>query len=103
MKLLIVTCLKEYLADVSQIFKQANIDVFSTTDINGHKGGKSQNILEDWFARGEEQSDSMMIFTFTSEANVQRAMELITDYNKNLKENFPTRAFVLDVEKSVNF
>lgn len=103
MKLLIVTCLKEYFADVSQIFKRANIDVFSTSNIIGHRDGRPQNILEDWFARGEEQADSMMIFTFTNEANVQRAMELITDYNKNLKENFPARAFVLDVEKSIDF
>ncbi len=101
MKLLIVTCLKEYLADVSQIFKQANIDVFSTSDIIGHRDGTPQNILEDWFARGEEQVDSMMIFTFTSEANAERGMELIIDYNKNLKENFPVRAFILPVENSI--
>jgi hypothetical protein len=103
MKLLIVTCLKEYLADISQIFKQANIDVFSTSDIIGHRDSRPENILEDWFASGGEQADSMMIFTFTSEANVQLAMGLITDYNKNLKESFPARAFVLDVEKSIDF
>jgi len=101
MKLLIVTCLKEYLADVSQIFKQANIDVFSTSDIIGHRDGTPQNILEDWFARGEEQVDSVMIFTFTSETHAERGMELIIDYNKNLKENFPVRAFILPVDKSL--
>lgn len=103
MKLLIVTCLKEYLSDVSQIFKKSNIDVFSTSNIIGHRDSRSSNILEDWFARGEEQADSMMIFTFIDEANVQRAMELIADYNKNLKEHFPVRAFVLGVEKSIDF
>lgn len=101
MKLLITTCLKEYLADVSRIFKQANIDVFSTTDIIGHRDSSSPNILKDWFASGEEQAHSMMVFTFTSEANAERAMGLISNYNKNLKENFPVRAFVLDVEKSI--
>jgi hypothetical protein len=101
MKLFIATCLKEYLADVSKIFKQANIDVFSTIDITGHRDSRSTNILEDWFASGGEQADSMMIFTFTSETNAERGMELIIDYNKNLKENFPVRAFILPVENSI--
>jgi hypothetical protein len=101
MKLLIVTCLKEYLADVSKIFKQANIDVFSTSNIIGQRDGKPENILEDWFASGEEQVDSMMVFTFTAEANAEHGMELINNYNKKLKENFPVRAFILSVEKSI--
>ncbi|MCO5946770.1 hypothetical protein [Mucilaginibacter flavidus] len=55
MKLLVVTCLKEYLNDVSKIFKQANIDVFSTSEIVGHRDGAPSNMLEDWFASGAEQ------------------------------------------------
>lgn len=101
MKLLIVTCLKEYLNDISKIFEKASINVFSTSDIVGHKDGKTRNLLDDWFASGGEEVNSMMIFTFTSQASADRGMELIKDYNKNLKENFPVRAFVLPVEKSL--
>jgi hypothetical protein len=101
MKLFIVTCLKEYLGDVSKIFKRANIEVFSTDDIIGYRPGKSANLLEDWFASGEEQVNSIMIFTFTTETNAEQGIELIKNYNNNLKENFPVRAFVLPVEKSV--
>lgn len=101
MKLFVVTSLKEYLGDISKIFNQANIHVFSTVDIVGHKQGKPSNLLDDWFASGEEDIDSMMIFSFTSEAGADHGMKLIVDYNKNLKENFPVRAFVLPVERSV--
>ena len=101
MKLFIVTCLKEYLGDVSKIFKQANIDVFSTTDIIGHRDGQPLNLLEDWFASGDEQFDSIMIFTFTSETNAERGMELIKIYNQNLREKFPVRAFMVPVDKSI--
>ncbi|MEO8887113.1 MAG: hypothetical protein ABI367_13700 [Mucilaginibacter sp.] len=101
MKLLVVTCLKEYLGDVSRIFKQANIDVFSTSEIVGHRNGAPSNLLEDWFASGGEEVDSMMIFTFTPAANAEHGMSLIKAYNENLKENFPVRAFVMPVEKSV--
>ncbi len=101
MKLLVVTCLKEYLNDVSKIFKQANIDVFSTSEIVGHRDGAPLNLLEDWFASGDEQFDSLMIFTFTNELNAEHGLELIKNYNAILKENFPVRAFVMPVEKFV--
>ena len=101
MKLLIVTCLNELLADVKKIFNEAGIDVFSTTDIIGYRNGQTENILADWFASGDEQADSVMFFTFTTESKAARSIELIVKYNKSLKENFPARAFMLDVEKSI--
>ncbi|NLR58175.1 hypothetical protein HGH93_08705 [Chitinophaga polysaccharea] len=101
MKLFIVTCLKELLGDISKIFKLANIDIFSSGDIIGHRDGQPPGILEEWFASGNPQFDSVMIFAFTSDANTKLGIELIIDYNKKLKENFPVRAFVLPVEKYV--
>jgi hypothetical protein len=100
MKLLIVTCVKEHLADVSAIFKQANIDVFSTSDIIGHREGLPTSLLEDWFAVGGELVDSLMIFTFTSAENAALGIELINKHNEKLKDNFPVRAFSMPVENS---
>src|SRR3569833_2055258 len=101
MKLLVVTCLKEYLNEISKIFKQANINVFSTSEIVGHRNGAPLNLLEDWFASGGEDVDSMMIFTFTPAANAEHGLALIKDYNETLKDNYPVRAFIMPVEKSV--
>jgi hypothetical protein len=101
MKLLIVTCLKEYLTAIARIFKEANIEVFSTNEITGHRDGAPMNLLQDWFASGGEEVDSMMIFTFTQTANAEKGLELIKDYNKTIKENFPIRAFIMLVEKAV--
>lgn len=101
MKLFVVTSLKDYLGDISKIFNEANIRVFSTVDIVGHKQGKPTNLLDEWFASGDEDFDSVMIFSFTSEEGADHGMKLIIDYNKDLKENFPVRAFILPVEKSV--
>ena len=101
MKLLIVTCLKEHLADVARIFKQANIDVFSTNEITGHRTGNQSNHLEDWFASGGELAESMMIFTFTPSENAVHGLELIKAYNISIKENFPVRAFIMPVEQAI--
>ena len=100
MKFFIITCLKEYQEDVTKIFKQANIHVFSVTDVVGFKDNPALNLLEDWFASGDEQFDSLMIFSFTSEENADQGMLLIRQYNEAAKTNFPVRAFIVPVEKA---
>lgn len=102
MKLFITTCLKEYQDDVSKIFKQANISVFSVTDITGFKDDTFSNLLEDWFASGDEKFDSLLLFSFTTEANAEAAINLINNFNKMLEENFPLRAFIVPVDKSTS-
>lgn len=101
MKLIVITCLKEYLRDVAKIFKQGNIDVFSTSDIIGHHNGASHNILEDWFVSAGEEVDSIMIFTFMSEENAAIGLKLIKEYNQTTKSDFPIRAFIMPVDQSV--
>jgi hypothetical protein len=101
MKLIVITCLKEYLEDISGIFKQVNINIFSTCDITGYKLTAPLHLLENWFASGGEEADSIMIFSFTDEANASQGMDLIKDYNKSLTVRFPIRVFVLPVEKFI--
>ncbi|HEY8690363.1 MAG TPA: hypothetical protein VIM07_14090 [Chitinophagaceae bacterium] len=100
MKLFIVTCLKEYREDVYKIFKQANIHVFSATDVIGFKDNQTLNLLEDWFASGDEKFDSMMLFSFTSDENAAHGMDLIKKYNEESETVFPVRAFIVPVEKT---
>ena len=100
MKFFIVTSLKEYQEDVCKIFKQANIHVFSATDVIGFKDNYSPNLLSDWFASGDEKFDSLLIFSFTSNENTERALELIKEYKEACQTSFPIRAFVVPVEKS---
>ena len=100
MKFFIVTCIKEYQETVQQIFKEAHISAFSSTDIVGFKGSNNINIMEEWFASGDEEFDSCMLFSFTTDENANNALDLIVQYNKNNKNNFPFRAFVVPVEKA---
>jgi hypothetical protein len=100
MKFFIVTCLKEYQDDVTKIFKDANIHVFSATDVIGFKDNLSPNLLEEWFAAGDEKFDSMMLFSFTANENAEKGIELIKEYNTQSESNFPVRAFIVPVEKS---
>lgn len=101
MKLLIVTCIKEYMDSVSTVFGQAGIVVYSTTNVTGRKQGMETNLLEDWFASGSEDIDSVMMFAFTNDINADRGMELINAHNNKAGGEFPVRAFIVPVEKSI--
>lgn len=100
MKLLIVTSLKEYQQTVAAIFDEAQIKVFSVTNTIGHKDDHNTNLLDNWFASGEEEFDSIFLFSFTEDANAVTALDLIKKYNENALSEFPIRAFILPVEQS---
>lgn len=100
MKFLIVTCIKESEEIVLGVFKESKIRVYSSTEIVGFKDNQSPNLLEEWFASGDEKFDSSMLFSFTNDENANLAMELIITYNQNNPTNFPIRAFIVPVEKS---
>ncbi len=102
MKLLIVTSLKEYQQTVSKIFEDAGIQVFSVSKTIGYKDDHRQNLLDNWFASGEEEFDSIVLFSFTSDNNAATALELINKYNVASVSGFPVRAFIVPVEQSSN-
>jgi|SRR5665647_1905591 len=100
MKLLVVTILKEYQQTVAAIFEEAQIKVFSVSNTIGHKDDHKENLLDDWFASGEEEFDSIILFSFTEDRNAANALELVKKYNENTPSDFPIRAFILPVEQS---
>ncbi len=100
MKFFIVTCIKENQEIVQKILSSANIIVYSSTDIVGYKNNQQPNLLEEWFAAGDEQCDSSMIFSFTSDENATQALNQIIEYNNQNKSDFPIRAFIVPVDKA---
>ncbi|MFI5137828.1 MAG: hypothetical protein ACHQIM_08365 [Sphingobacteriales bacterium] len=101
MKLFVVTSLIDYREDVYKIFKQASINVFSATDLVGFRNDQTFDLLEEWFASGEERYDSLMVFSFTSDENAALAMSLLKTYNETSKPEFLIRAFIMPVESSI--
>lgn len=99
MKLLVVTAVQECMHDVSQIFNQAKISVFSITDTTGIKTSESINLIDHWFASGKEKFDSVFIFSFTENENAEKALQLINEFNASRTTDFPIRGFILPVEK----
>lgn len=100
MKLLVVTSLKEYQKKVAHILDQAGIAVFSVSETIGFKDHRTTNLLDNWFSSGNEQFDSIFLFSFTEEGKSEYAVDLIKKYNAENETGFPIRAFIVPVDKS---
>jgi hypothetical protein len=100
MKLLVITCLKEYQRNAAQILEDAKIAVFSVTATIGIKDNQDSNLLDSWFSTGGEQFDSIFLFSFTDLAKAERVLELVREYNTKHDTGFPIRAFIIPVDKS---
>ena len=100
MKLLVITSLKDYQKNVSQILDRAGITVFSVTETIGFKDHQTHNLIDNWFSSGDEQFDSIFVFSFTEEIKSELVLKMVKKYNEENETGFPLRAFVIPIEKS---
>ena len=98
MKMFIVTSIKEDLQNVSQIFEEAQIPVFSVSDTIGHKSEHNNYLLNNWFARSDAATSALFFFSFTDDEKAANALELVKNHNTLKPNSFPIRAFIVPVE-----
>jgi len=101
MKLLIITALAEFQKDVLKILKEAEIEAFSSSDIEGHKNANSFIAAQSWFPGERSGDESMLFFSFTKEELIAPLFELIKEYNKNLTTSNPVRVAVVGIEQFI--
>jgi hypothetical protein len=98
MKLIIATCTKELQEEVQKIFTETKIDTYSSIDITGFKRSDAINLLQEWFAAGDEKSDSNLLFSFTDEEKAEQVLVSVKKYNDKNKTGFPIKGFIIPVD-----
>ncbi|WCO02888.1 hypothetical protein [Psychroserpens ponticola] len=101
MKLLIVTVVDYYKKDIIRLFKQAQINNFSESDIEGFKADASVKMSSSWFVSEQSGADSEMFFSFTEDEKIDVLFNLIKEFNNNLETNNPIKAVVVPIERSI--
>lgn len=101
MKLVIVTAVEQFQKDVLRLFKNANIENFSSSDIDGYKNKSSLLMASNWFSAGKGRNESSMFFSFTETENIDTLFKLIKEFNTNIETNNPIKAVVVPIEKSI--
>lgn len=101
MKLVLVTAVEAYQKEVLDIFKQANIENFSSSEINGYKNVPTILKASSWFSGEKNGNESTMFFSFTEEQKIDNLFKRIKEFNQHLKTNNPLKAIVLPIERFI--
>ncbi len=101
MKLLIVTVVEEFEKEVLRLFKEANIENFSGSDIDGYKNPTTMVRTSSWFPSQKSGVGSTLFFSFTEEENIDILFALIKEFNQDLETNNPIKAVVVPIEKFI--
>ncbi|APS38967.1 hypothetical protein [Salegentibacter sp. T436] len=101
MKLLIVTSVAEFQKEILSIFKKANIEAFSRTEIDGYKNTNSVIATVSWFPGEKGGNESLMFFSFTENEKIELLFDLVSEFNENLETNNPIRAAVVNIENYI--
>ncbi|MDR9457119.1 MAG: hypothetical protein RI572_06890 [Salegentibacter sp.] len=101
MKLLMVTTVAEYQKGVLKLFKEAGIEAFSTSEIDGYKSNDSLIATQSWFPSEKGGSESLLYFSFTKNKKIDEFFKLVEEYNKHLETDNPIRVVVVPVERAI--
>jgi len=101
MKLLMVTAVEQFHDDILKLFKMAEIESFSGSEIDGYKSAKSLLMTNSWFPSSSGGAESSLFFAFTEDSKIEKLFDLLEDFNKNLETKNPVKAVVLPIEKHI--
>ncbi|GLU42977.1 hypothetical protein Musp01_06010 [Muricauda sp. NBRC 101325] len=99
--MIIVTTVEEYKSQVFKLFKQAGVDSFSESDIDGYKSAAPLMYTSSWFPSEKGGAASNMFFSFTDEEKVTELFKLIKQFNEESETTNPIRAIELPIERTV--
>ncbi|MBD8389303.1 hypothetical protein [Dysgonomonas sp. BGC7] len=102
MKLLVVLSIKEHQEQVADLLQNTGIKRFSVSNIIGYKKKKEN---PGWFAAnaGDAKTNSIMLFSFTTEEIANKTISKIDKCNEETQNPFPVHAFILDIENFSKF
>lgn len=101
MKLVIVTSVEEFQKDVLKLFKNASIENFSSSDIDGYQNAASILMASNWFSGEKGGNESSLFFSFADDEPIDLLFDLIKEFNSNLETNNPLKAVVVPIEKFI--
>lgn len=101
MKLVIVTAVEEFQTAILRLFKNANIENFSSSDIDGYKNGSSVLMASSWFSGQKAGNESSLFFSFTEDEKIDVLFNVIKEFNSNLETNNPIKAVVVPIERFI--
>ena len=100
MKLIIITAIREFEAEIKKQLKKAEVTTFSFKNVSGFLD-TSENALEtNWFSSEMNIIESIVFFAFVKKANVDRLFKGINEFNATQETLSNIHIAVLNVEQT---
>lgn len=101
MKLVIVTVVEDFEPEVLQLFKNAGIEQFSGSEIDGYRNQASVLRAASWFPGKAGGVESSLFFSFTEADKIRRLFKEIEVFNSKMDTDNPVRAVVMPIEEYI--
>ena len=101
MKLVIVTVVEDFEPEVLQLFKNAGIEQFSGSEIDGYRNQASLLKAASWFPGKGGGVESSLFFSFTEADKIRKLFKEIEAFNSELDTDNPVRAVVIPIEEYI--
>ena len=98
MKLVFILGAKHFDNEIKKIFDEAEISIYSQTDISGHNKNEEEVLQDNWFALSNDHQKSIVFFSFTEEYKAVKALNLANTFNRYISSKSRIRVFIMPVE-----
>lgn len=85
MKLLIITAISEFAADIKLLLKESGVTGFSYCDVTGNSCPATGSPFDNWFGTDVNTAESVMFYAFTENITTEKAFEAVGKYNSMLE------------------
>lgn len=101
MKLVIITVVDEFQKRIIQLLKDAEIENYSESRIDGYKNPASVLESSSWFPSEMGGVKSRMFFSFNTPEKINKLCVLVEEFNRDLETNNPVKLVVVPIEKYI--
>jgi len=100
MKLVIITSIQEFEAEIKKQLKRAEVTTFSFKNVSGYRDTSEDALETNWFSSPMHVTESIVFFAFVKKENVERLFEGINEFNSKQETLSNIHLAVVNVEQS---
>lgn len=99
MKLLLLTAIREFEADIKKMLKNAQVHSYSYKEVRGYKNN-SEELETNWFGTEMHETDSILFYAFVPKSNCTTVIEEVANFNALQESLSHIHLAVINIEQS---
>lgn len=100
MKLVILTAIKEYDAEIKKQLKKALVTTFTFKEVSGYRDSTGESIENNWFSSEMNVTESIMYYAFVQNEKADNLLENVNEFNAKKETPSQIHIAILNIEES---